>query len=380
MSLSSQYLEELSKRYKKQVEELQQSFTKTILAIEEHNSRNIEREQRSNEETRRLRENLAELTERINNFENLVIFIGGFVMIQVIFLFLLIKYCSRSGPGQQESEIELEQNENVYLTKKKSSKKRRRSLSDICEQLLQHEHNNSTQVTYEDFRVTADGETKQESRKKVKNRRKNSAPVLMQQQLKKRHTVSPLMSVDENHSTPNSRPKLTRTESAPPKTFATNFDEKISNSSARNVEQPLLEDNDEFIIPSSSDLSVYGMNNTDKLDVSSQVSNDSIKTNTSYKLVSKARRLSSPTFLKSALSRKGSKKESKEKAEKTNWEWYKISKSSSSNEANRRKAKSESPPRTDLVNGNGNGDEEKLANGEVKKSNSSFRKFFKKVF
>lgn len=387
MSLSSQYLEELSKRYKRQVEELQQSFTKTILAIEEHNLRNQEREQRNNEENRKLRESLAELSDRINNFENLVLFVGIFVMVQVIFLFLLIKYCGngRNATNQEDAEVDFESTENAYVAKKKSTKhkRRRRSLNDICEQLLSEHISPSTQVSFEEFQVpTPDGDIKAENnKKKVKNRRKNSAPVLMQQN-KKRQTVIPLMPLHENHSNSNHRQKLTRTESAPSKVL-NSAEENFANSSTTIIdEQPLLEDNDEFIIPGSSDLSVYGMTDNDKQDISSTVSTDSIKTNSSHKFLSKTRRLSSPTFLKQALTRKSSKKE---KGEKSNWEWYKISKS---NGSDRRKAKSESPPPTDKtqellkVNGNGSGNDadEKLSNGEVKNSNSSFKRFLKKVF
>ena len=100
-----------------------------------------------------------------------------------------------------------------------------------------------------------------------------------------------------------------RTESAPSK-----FTNDIAMSQVENCideNGPLLEDNDEFIIPNASDFAYneFVPTDQDKMEVSSQISTDSVRTNSSNKLLQKTRRLSSPTFLKSALSKKSFKKD-----------------------------------------------------------------------
>lgn len=380
MSLSSQYLEELSKRYKKQVEELQQSFTKTILAIEEQNLRSQEQEQKNLDENRKLRENLTELTEKINNFENLVVFLGCFVVFQVLFLVLLIKYCARDCMTQKVRD---DDKQTVNVPTKKKKERRRRSMNDICEQLIKDNSiANLSKVSCDDLNVSLHDFTTVKSethaKKKSRNRtRKNSAPILLQhqqqhQKLMKQNSFG-LLSLDENSVMSEKKPN--KNESVPKST-----EKSLNGSQKSDVSGPVLEENDEIIMPSASDLSynefVPSDPHDDGMEAASIVSTDSMKTTSSKSdLLAKTRRLSSPTFLKSALSRKNSKKSSK------NWDWYKLNRSSSSSEPDRKqKAKSESPAprnRNDSVDTNG-----ELSNGDInsKKTNGSFRRFLKKVF
>lgn len=86
MSLSGQYLEELSRRYKRQVEELQQSFAKTLLSIEEQNKRKQEREGQLYEQNQLLRQDLNQLIEVITFWKSFCICLGLFVITQIIIL------------------------------------------------------------------------------------------------------------------------------------------------------------------------------------------------------------------------------------------------------------------------------------------------------
>lgn len=65
MSLSGQYLEELSRRYKKQVEEMQRSLERTVSAMHEETRKWEEREYKRAEEIAMLREDIATLSRSI---------------------------------------------------------------------------------------------------------------------------------------------------------------------------------------------------------------------------------------------------------------------------------------------------------------------------
>lgn len=187
MSLSSQYLEELSKRYKRQVEELQNSFSKTIQALDENNLRNYEREERNSEESRRLREHLESLSEKINSFENLAIFIGITIFFQIVFLCIVLRIRS---PTRMEEEYLLED----VISKKKlaKSRRRRRSLNDICGQLIEdlparrtsNEDESNIELSFDDLhhndmRSMDDNDLKTEKKKTKQRMRKHSAPILV---------------------------------------------------------------------------------------------------------------------------------------------------------------------------------------------------------
>ena len=65
MSLSGQYLEELSRRYKKQVEEMQRAFNRTLAAVGEESRKGEEREQKRVEEMAELQKKLDSLTSAV---------------------------------------------------------------------------------------------------------------------------------------------------------------------------------------------------------------------------------------------------------------------------------------------------------------------------
>lgn len=61
MSLSGQYLEELSRRYKKQVEEMQKTFEKTIFQMTEERRKSNEREQKYLDQMTNLQDQLSQM-------------------------------------------------------------------------------------------------------------------------------------------------------------------------------------------------------------------------------------------------------------------------------------------------------------------------------
>lgn len=95
MSLSGQYLEELSRRYKRQVEELQQSFAKTLLNIEEQSRRNLERKQELFDQNQRLRADLEVLTHRVFSWRNILLFCTCFFCIQIILFYVVLRIYTR---------------------------------------------------------------------------------------------------------------------------------------------------------------------------------------------------------------------------------------------------------------------------------------------
>lgn len=131
MSLSGQYLEELSRRYKKQVEEMQKSFEKTMLQMSEERKKSNEREQKYLEQMTLLQDNLAQMTlaleilmeERDSWFGNLTFF--KFFIYQSIITLIVFYYVSK----KKKPEAIL-----VPIpkkTKKKQDKFRRKSVEGV---------------------------------------------------------------------------------------------------------------------------------------------------------------------------------------------------------------------------------------------------------
>ncbi|XP_076390866.1 uncharacterized protein LOC100876839 isoform X2 [Megachile rotundata] len=145
MSLSGQYLEELSRRYKKQVEEMQRSLERTVSTMNEETRKREERESKRAEEIAILREELANLS---NSMENLLYdrdsWSGKLSMIsqhillmcsEVFVIYLFILYYRRSNSKRsQTKENEHTQKDTVrrksaenFSSHTKKTKKRRPS-------------------------------------------------------------------------------------------------------------------------------------------------------------------------------------------------------------------------------------------------------------
>lgn len=92
MSLSGQYLEELSRRYKKQVEELQLTLTQTVQTVrmlEEQSRRQSELYQLLAQRNAQLKEELDDLSLQVHACIVVIIFVGAFVflvlMVSILF-------------------------------------------------------------------------------------------------------------------------------------------------------------------------------------------------------------------------------------------------------------------------------------------------------
>uniref|UniRef100_U5ET81 Putative conserved plasma membrane protein n=1 Tax=Corethrella appendiculata TaxID=1370023 RepID=U5ET81_9DIPT len=443
MSLSSQYLEELSRRYKKQVEELQHSFAKTLNSIEEQNRRSIERETELKIENRKLRQDLNDFITTITDWKNILIVIGGFLTIQFVILVVIMQFCFRNKFIHRNS-LDREMIAVVQQRKKVNeiNSLRRKSIEGLIGHVSPSlrkkrpsEEALNISGTYEDLLIIDKEEEKMQHVLRVER------STGKKHKHKHRKISQPNLSSSNETSARNvnKKPQLTRTESAPEQY---EFNLNDNGKENRIEELPLvLEDNDEFIIP-TSDLAYNEFipdSTSERLNGGNPTlsSNSSIDSKSSK--VSKtniARRLSSPAFFKSTILRAsmGKKKHATHSVAATNTNsqsaattptnhnnslpeetpknWYKLKNSSSqinSNFNNKKKAKSESPESyskstnnglipqklsnsdtildledhkstVSIVNSDLNNSNNSSINNSEKKTGGSFRKLFKKVF
>ncbi|XP_066597376.1 SUN domain-containing ossification factor isoform X2 [Prorops nasuta] len=107
MSLSGQYLEELSRRYKKQVEEMQRMLERALTAMGEESRRGDEREGKRNEELTILREEIAILSKSVesllddrDSWRSKISAIGQhalLICLEVILVMFILSYCRRTS-------------------------------------------------------------------------------------------------------------------------------------------------------------------------------------------------------------------------------------------------------------------------------------------
>lgn len=131
MSLSGQYLEELSRRYKKQVEEMQKTFEKTVQQMSEERKKSNEREQKYLEQMTNLQEQLSQmavavhilLAERDSWFGNMNFV--KFIVFQ-IFIVALVFYYIFKKPRIEPILVPIPKK-----TRKKQDKVRRKSVEGV---------------------------------------------------------------------------------------------------------------------------------------------------------------------------------------------------------------------------------------------------------
>ncbi|XP_023023232.2 SUN domain-containing ossification factor isoform X1 [Leptinotarsa decemlineata] len=126
MSLSSQYLEELSKRYKKQVEEMQLLLEKTVATMHEKTQERAEQNKQLEERLDHLTASIEELTAERRFFFSVVYFLLLFVFICTGFRF----FCRTWSKSRHKSE---EMDEVLSLVSEESTKaeKRRRPSDQV---------------------------------------------------------------------------------------------------------------------------------------------------------------------------------------------------------------------------------------------------------
>lgn len=319
MTLSTQYLEELSRRYKKQIEELQQSFSKVQALLEDHNQKKRENEKRDVDDRHRLHDDVVDLKQKAQYMEVILIIMGAFALVQMIIVIMLLSKSSAPDKPHQEK---------MQVTPPPSP----------------------AQVNVEKGRSTARKRSKQRTRK-------ISAPNILTQR-------SPIKS-DFTQVTP----VLSRTVSAPNKFNSVTL-QLGDNKENYDDMQIMLEENDDILIPGFDDLQINDNESVQSrdLDTASTASalshndnHDKSNSNASFKF---KRRLSSPFQLKKSSLKKSS-------SDRSNPTWEKKAMSESPpriinenfNEIHKSKSFQE--------------DDE----GSIKfKKSNSFKKLFKKLF
>ncbi|XP_023292066.2 uncharacterized protein LOC111675524 isoform X1 [Lucilia cuprina] len=159
MSLSGQYLEELSRRYKKQVEELQQTLTQqiqTVRTLEEENRRHNELEQLYAERNTQLKSELDDLKLHVHACIVVIIFVGAFVffvlMVGILFYRSLrrdtkevLSIYDKSGKRKNDANVA-----QTNIQKKINRRKSFEDFSDHQQSVKRRDQESSTNVSYAD--------------------------------------------------------------------------------------------------------------------------------------------------------------------------------------------------------------------------------------
>ncbi|XP_014231383.1 uncharacterized protein LOC106655481 [Trichogramma pretiosum] len=113
MSLSSQYLEELSRRYKKQVEEMQRTLERAMSAMSEESRKGEERETKRLEEVTGLRRQIDVLTHLLEDLYRereswslrSCLSHGLFCLINVTIVLAVLSYCKRGAEEEYVDDV-----------------------------------------------------------------------------------------------------------------------------------------------------------------------------------------------------------------------------------------------------------------------------------
>lgn len=129
MSLSGQYLEELSRRYKKQVEEMQRSLERTVSAMSEETRKRDERESKRAEEISILKEKIVNLSNSMKNllhdrdsWHGKISMIGQHMLLicsEVFMIYLILMYCW--GNNNKGVEVKKKQQSDKDMMRRKSA-------------------------------------------------------------------------------------------------------------------------------------------------------------------------------------------------------------------------------------------------------------------
>lgn len=370
MSLSGQYLEELSRRYKKQVEELQTSFAKTLVNIEEQSRKNLERKQELFEQNQKLRNDLEILTERIFSWRNILICCLCFTCVQILIFHVILKVWGRKY-GLEKNKLSTESPQEainddnlmrkrktgdipVKLRRKSAEEKRERNLSESSSSALQR------RPSSEALNITG--------------------------------TYTDLL-IDESNTNPN-------------RTY--DYNQRSTQCHDADISGYVkIEDLKELYDKPDDEYEFYGPTlkteeSGSQIDESSSEICSSVDGTVSHSKKAKGvrnkyknRRLSSPSFFKSPFS-------SGSPAQSTGWEWHRSKKSKNSSQSNNKKSKSESPPSikqnginnnitTPTIINNKGIDNQKLTRTDPtrssisssiddRKTSGSFKRILKKIF
>lgn len=379
MSLSGQYLEELSRRYKKQVEELQLAFSRSLTIAEEQTKRNVEREQQLYEQIQMLRRDLEALNENFFSWTRISIIFVGFAILQISIVLIVVKiwirkYLQRIGAYTQNDtprenfehavvRVRRKSTDAVKAASKVTQKQRRPSeealhIGGTYKDLLIQDDIVNVDPDYEEYDSFV--ETKKKGR--PKNRRLLN--------------VKRAMSMEPIGKRPDSSGDLEKLKLM------------YAHGGHSMNETPLLDENYDIYVP-GNDLAYNEFMPEGPSGDSNAINGNDTSSSTSSNKKPKSRRLSSPAFLKSPFSRQNSKKSETT----TGWEWYRLKRGSNTSQHEKPKSKSESPEvRSNGLNGNLSSTNNLQSSNDSLKTSStaqtnitdkkqgSFRKILKKVF
>lgn len=124
MSLSTQYLEELSRRYKKQMEEMQRLFDKTLNSLKNEDKKKDEHNKRLEKELEELKQIVHGIMAERNSFSKLFYFI----LLAIVLIFCFVNFCRKPVTNPQPSHIvEVHRRSSVdVISRNKPPKKQRR--------------------------------------------------------------------------------------------------------------------------------------------------------------------------------------------------------------------------------------------------------------
>lgn len=344
MSLSGQYLEELSRRYKRQVEELQQSFAKTLLNIEEQSRRNLERKQELFDQNQRLRADLEVLTERVFSWRNIMTFCTCFFGIQIILIYVVLRIYTRKylssaivkqstveAPSTADTNHRRRKSGNVAVKERRKSAEEKKNASNAVAALQRRPSTEALHITgtYKELLIK-DGDSTDEI------------------------TIHMNGNAAENDSRAKGRKEYrTGTDTA--------HDDFVRIEDLKEMyDKPALTDDyDLYGPPTHSELN-QELSGGDVIVDTESTMDSSVEPspNRNRKLVKtklakinkgQERRVSSPSFFKTPFS---GVRNSKERS--TGWEWHRSKKSQKSSQINSKKAKSESPNASRFNGLNGN--------------------------
>lgn len=349
MSLSGQYLEELSRRYKKQVEELQYSFTKTLSAIEEQNRNAQERENILTQQYKNLEENVTELTIRFNS---LIICLIPLIVFQFIVSWIFIRSYRRRYLDlvqRFEENVLINNGRQQRQTKKSKKLSRRKSIEGgvinekttkpikirrPSEEAMRVSSGSYKDLLILDNEIKENSTTSSEQSNNLNNSNNNNKKLTSKQRQRKlsvfygKPTNQNLLSSSSSNKS-NNQNFNNRLESV--SEDLTNFN--VTLSTLNSNDELILDDDYENYIP-GTDLAYNEFmpdgpsgNENKKINenlssISSEIENIS---QSKSKKLNKFHKLASPKFLKSPFNKNDDNKKLSHRS--TGWEWYRSKKS-----------------------------------------------------
>nr|XP_050847222.1 SUN domain-containing ossification factor isoform X2 [Vespula vulgaris] len=179
MSLSGQYLEELSRRYKKQVEEMQRSLERAITAMSEESRKGEERDLKRLDEIAALREEIAVLSKSVesilhdrDSWRGRFSAIGQhalLICLEVFVVILILSYCRRATDYEEEDEEQATSKKNTARRKSVENLPNASAISKKIKKRRPSEIASHISTTYHDLMIDDHcHETKKERKRKRK--------------------------------------------------------------------------------------------------------------------------------------------------------------------------------------------------------------------